>query len=62
MISHGLEMVAGDEKYIPLLPLSAVLLSPVTAALTLLMIPDMMILWNYESWEIFCVRGIKKVV
>lgn len=46
-ISHGLEIVAGDDNHIPL---SVVLLSPVTAALTLLMIPDMMILWNYEIW------------
>lgn len=52
-------MFAGDEKHIPLLPWSVVLLSPVTAALTLLMIPDMMILWNYESWGIFCIVGVK---
>lgn len=59
-LAMGLEMFAGDEKHIPLLPWSVVLLSPATAALTLLMIPDMMVLWNYENWEIYCVCGIKK--
>lgn len=56
------EIIAGDENHIPLLPWLAVLLSPVTAALTLLIIPDMVIVMEFQSWKTFCVGGIKKAI